>query len=66
MLIKLFSFHLLTRKKVLSQFIPKSLKDEIENKTHIIPNGVDDFWLKNKNNPKTKVKMTLKFCMLET
>ncbi|MFD2639171.1 glycosyltransferase family 4 protein [Piscibacillus salipiscarius] len=48
------------KEKVLSQFIPKSLKDEIENKTHIIPNGVDDFWLKNKNNPKTKSENDIK------
>lgn len=35
------------REKVYSAYIPASLREEFEAKTFIIPNGIDDFWLKN-------------------
>lgn len=36
------------RKQVFEKYIPKEYKGEIGEKTYIIPNGIDDFWLKNK------------------
>jgi glycosyltransferase involved in cell wall biosynthesis len=38
---------------VIEKYIPNKLKKEIFNKSEIIPNGVDDFWLQNKGMPKT-------------
>ncbi len=35
------------RKQVFEKYIPKEYWVEIEEKTHIIPNGIDKFWLKN-------------------
>lgn len=35
------------RKQVFEKYIPKEYWTEIENKTHIIPNGIDAFWLEN-------------------
>lgn len=41
------------RSFVFEKYIPKKLQNEIFNKSEIIPNGIDDFWLKNKGTPKT-------------
>ena len=38
------------RETVLAKYVPKEYKEEIKNKSYIIPNGIDDFWLKNANN----------------
>lgn len=35
------------RKQVFDKYIPENLKRDIQNKTHIIPNGIDDFWFEN-------------------
>lgn len=35
--------------KLLNYFNDKTLKDEIRNKSIFIPNGIDDFWIKNKS-----------------
>ncbi len=35
------------RKIVLSQFVPERYRDELMRKSHVIPNGIDDFWLNN-------------------
>ena len=35
------------RQQVFEKYIPKKQWKEIENKTYIIPNGIDEFWLKN-------------------
>lgn len=32
---------------VISRFVPDKYKDDIVSKTHVIPNGIDDFWLDN-------------------
>jgi len=40
----------------ISKFIPKEIKKDIDNKSVIIPNGVDDFWLKNKPNKKKHIE----------
>ena len=36
--------------RFLNTYIPADLQDEIRNKSYIIPNGIDDFWLDNKSN----------------
>lgn len=36
--------------KVLSQYVPDSMRGDIEKKCRVIPNGIDDFWFKNINN----------------
>ncbi|MBR2897906.1 MAG: glycosyltransferase family 4 protein [Oscillospiraceae bacterium] len=33
------------RNQVFEKYVPKKYRDEIFRKTHIIPNGIDDFWL---------------------
>lgn len=39
------------RDQVFERYVPKNLKAELVQKTEIIPNGIDDFWL---NSPKTE------------
>ncbi len=34
------------RDQVFAHYIPEELKPQIEKKTEIVPNGIDDFWLK--------------------
>lgn len=41
------------RDKVIEKYVPVDLKAKILNKTLIIPNGIDDFWLKNRGNIRT-------------
>lgn len=36
------------RDEVTEKYIPKEMKESIINKTSIIPNGIDDFWMENK------------------
>ena len=36
--------------KVLSQYVPDSIRRDIEKKSCVIPNGIDEFWFKNLNN----------------
>lgn len=36
------------RKQVFDKYIPEKYQKEIMQKTYIIPNGIDDFWLNNK------------------
>jgi len=44
----------LNREQLLSQYISsEALKDEIMNKSVILPNGIDDFWFENENSPKS-------------
>ncbi len=33
---------------VLNKYIPSSLKMKLEHKMHVIPNGIDDFWIQNR------------------
>lgn len=35
------------KKQVFDNYVPEKLKAELEAKTHIIPNGIDDFWIEN-------------------
>ena len=36
------------REQVFDKYVPKKYKDELFAKTHIIPNGINDFWFENK------------------
>lgn len=36
------------KQQVLEKYIPLHMQNEIESKVEVIPNGIDDFWLKNK------------------
>jgi glycosyltransferase involved in cell wall biosynthesis len=36
------------RDEVTEKYIPKEMKESIINKTSILPNGIDDFWMENK------------------
>lgn len=35
------------RNLVIERYIPSNLKDEVIKKSHVIPNGIDDFWFRN-------------------
>lgn len=35
------------RRKVLEKYVPKEIKECIQKKSYIIPNGIDDFWFEN-------------------
>ena len=35
------------QEQVLSKYVPKSQRKNVERKSHIIPNGIDNFWLDN-------------------
>ncbi len=35
------------RRQVLETYVPEGLRGEIYGKSHVIPNGVDEFWLQN-------------------
>ena len=37
------------RDKVVEDYVPKKWQAEILNKSHIIPNGIDSFWINNKH-----------------
>lgn len=34
------------KQEVISNYVPRELRDEIEKKSYIIPNGIDEFWFK--------------------
>ena len=47
------------KEQIINNYIFKNIKDEIEKKSYIIPNGIDDFWHKNnyyKENYKVNAK----------
>lgn len=54
-----------TSKSETYKYLRKSDIEDIENKVYIIPNGIDDFWITNKNRAKvycpTQKKLTLLF-----
>ena len=37
------------KEQLFNKYIPSKYKNEFENKAHIIPNGIDDFWFDNLN-----------------
>ena len=40
------------KKILLEKYVPKDIKNEIENKIYLIPNGIDDFWFENMGSEK--------------
>lgn len=40
------------RDEVIQKYVPEKFKETIFNKSSIIPNGIDDFWLENRDNVK--------------
>lgn len=42
------------RDDLISNYVPADLKEQILEKSVVIPNGLDAFWLANKNKPKSK------------
>lgn len=44
------------RKTVYEKYVPNKYKCEIRKKTHIIPNGIDDFWFLNENDKANEKK----------
>ena len=43
------------RDQVLQNYVPNILRKDIYSKSSIIPNGIDDFWLRNIGSPKKKL-----------
>lgn len=41
---------------VVEKYVPNKLKKEIFDKSEVIPNGIDEYWLKNKGIPKVYTK----------
>ena len=48
------------RKQVFEKYIPRKYWIAIEAKTHIVPNGVDDFWFENLPNCENELKTPIK------
>ena len=42
------------RDNTIDKYIPKKLQKEIKQKSHVIPNGIDDYWLNNKQQKKSR------------
>lgn len=40
------------RRQVLDNYVPAGLREKLYAKSHVVPNGVDDFWLQNRYNDK--------------
>lgn len=38
------------KNKVFSKYVPDEIKESLEKKTYIVPNGIDDFWHEHKQN----------------
>lgn len=48
------------RKQVLEKYIPQKYREIIQKKSHIIPNGIDDFWFKNPTNSENSLGSAIK------
>ena len=48
------------RKQVFEKYIPLKYRDVLQKKCHIIPNGIDDFWLENLPEDKNEIGKTIK------
>ena len=47
------------REQVIDKYVPSTFKDAFFQKSVVIPNGIDKFWLENKNNEKKLATSTL-------
>lgn len=43
------------KQRVLNQYVPAKYRSELENKSYILPNGIDDFWLENLQTDVSKI-----------
>lgn len=41
--------------KVINTYVPKDIREEISKKSHIVPNGIDNFWHDNINKDKNSI-----------
>lgn len=48
------------RKQVFEKYIPEKYQDAIQKKSHIIPNGIDDFWFSNPPESINKIDNAIK------
>ncbi len=48
------------RRQVFEKYVPTKYHEELKQKTHIIPNGIDDFWLNNSPTEENKLDGTIK------
>lgn len=44
---KIFFLAGTTRKRLFDNYVPESMHNELNKKSFVVPNGIDDFWLKN-------------------
>ena len=52
------------KEQVLNKYIPFKYQKEIENKSYIIPNGIDDFWILNKRVAQNSIRNRLNIKLL--
>lgn len=43
------------KRTVLERYVPEEYREEIAEKSYLVPNGIDDFWLQNRYTDKLKV-----------
>ena len=48
------------RKQVFEKYVPKKYQERLQKKSHIIPNGIDDFWFKNPPTEENILDKTIK------
>ena len=48
------------KQQVFDQYVPLKYRTELEAKTHIIPNGIDDFWFDNQPETSLEIADTIK------
>src|SRR5690606_29171751 len=41
------------RNNVIENYVPQHLKKDLYNKTSVVPNGIDEYWFRNKGHVKT-------------
>lgn len=48
------------KEKTINKYVPNMLKSEVAEKSYVVPNGINDFWLKNRPKEAKKVTNELK------
>ena len=43
------------KEQVFGKYVPKKYKEELLQKSYVIPNGIDDFWFDNQNKESNKI-----------
>lgn len=54
------------QKIILDKYVPSSMRQQIENKTQCIPNGVSQYWIDNRNSPKVSPHKPLRLVFAGT